>query len=352
MTSFLTGSAGGEKGGYVIFQYGLVIQDAQGRIARFKRDADDKGHGVRNLEGSSILISGSHMMVPNEAIQSIVVDKLSLGNKETIRTIECLGFAYNRQPQRDKVARADYLFALFRIVLDGIRLNGLVQENPDSFHWWSDPSEMTLDSVDGLIDQALLKNSLLCRVPTPVFAVEIGVSFHPECVLVDDHGSSMTAEPFETKPSRTVFISHDAGAQLKAFLLRDVLIKRSRQRLYPFLDLHFLERSQDGFWHFIESHIEQSDVFLLLVTEKTALSHGVLRELEYRAALPNPPRLVVVQVDGTREDIPPQAAGINLINYVSREYRLWHQELEGLVTNLCGCPFRPESLHAKSPLLE
>jgi hypothetical protein len=346
MVTFSTGSAGGEKGGYVIFQYGCIVEDEAGRLATFQRVEDDKGHGARNLRGPSILVSGSRMMKPSEALESLLNDKLSFGRDASPGVFEPLGFALNRQARRRGRERADYLFCLYRLRLSGNRLNGLVRDNPDSFDWWRAPRAILGERFDGPVDQVLLQQLaqgvLKAQLDGPVW-------FQPRSRLVDGRGEALPVAPFEVQGSRTVFLSHDAAAQLKAFLLRDVLVKRSAQRLFPFLDMHDVFTQSGTFWPRIESLIERSDIFLVLVTVGTSRSLGVRQEIEYWSRLDPRPELVVVRIDGGPEDVPDALRSASHYDYTGRDYRVWHKVLEGLVEALIRMPFRGGSAAAKDP---
>jgi hypothetical protein len=346
MVTFSTASAGGEKGNYVIFQYGLVLEDPDGRIAVFQRIDDDKGFGTRNLRGPTILVSGSRMMKPAEALESIVNDKLSFGKGAPPGDLEPIGFAWNRQVRRKGVERADYLFCLFRLRVRDNRLNGLLRDNPDSFDWWRRPADLSPDGLDGPVDRAVLR----CLYgPQVVEELHGPVWFQPRSRLADSRGKVLSVAPFEVQACRTVFLSHDAAAQLKAFLLRDVLLKRSSQRLFPFLDTHDVLNDSGSFWTRIESLIERSDVFLVLVTEGTARSPGVRHEIDYWKTLDPRPAPVVVLVDGGPEDVPEDLRDQNLHDYTGRQYRAWHKVLEGLVEVLEKKPYRENSSRAKDP---
>lgn len=339
MQAFSTGSSGSEKGLYTIFQYAVVLQRADGRVALFERVGDDKGHGKRNVAGRSLLVSGSRMMTPTDALESIFEDKLSFGRKGQAGEIEPLGFALLKQFRHERVERADYLFALYRVRMSTNRLNGLVRENPDSFHGWVAPAEIHADALGGAVDRVLLESVLTPATPAAVTSGSL--LYHPACRLVDAKSTQLEVEPFEVNEARTVFVSHDADAQLKAFLLRDVMIKRSRRRLYPILDTHEVLPSGEPVWALIERHIDRADVLLVLVTAGARQSRGVEREIAYAMRAARRPEIVVLQVDGTDDDVPLLVRNLNRIDYRGRNYRMWHKELGGLIQNLRERPFRP-----------
>lgn len=341
MRTFLAGSVGTEKGAYTIFQYAVVLQDARGRVATFARVARDKRRGERNLAGRTLLVSGSRMMKPPEALASVLEEKLSFGASGPAGEIESLGMAFLAQRPRHGIARADYLFALYRIHMERNRLNGLVRENPDAFQSWRDPATIPVDELPGEVDRMLLG-----RVLRGESAFANDVLYDSRSRLADSNGVELAVPPFDVTPAPAVFISHDAGAQLKAFLLRDVLVKRSRDRLFPIVDSFDVLSSSQRFWPRIEALIERCDVFLVLVTAGTARSAGVQREIAHALALPQPPTIVVVRVDGEDEDVPESVRSFSHVDYRGRNYRVWHEELDGLVNRLSELPFRVGTLRA------
>jgi hypothetical protein len=225
------------KEDYVIFQYGVVVRDASGRVATFHRARYEAGQ-KRITEDRSMLLSTSSPDPAQVALPRLVQQQLCVGGRAVIGGFTPLGMLWNELPVRDGKQKPIYLFALYEHTLArGVRLHGRFKESPDQGLQWLEPGKLAENlASSGYADQALaLQYAGVSESPGP------HVLLSPASLLTT---RNTTAAPvLEYASAKNVFISHASEDAFAAYALYRILIEESTRAIYPTLDLVHL---QDG----------------------------------------------------------------------------------------------------------
>ena len=264
-----------DKGDYVIFQYGIIVQDEHGRVAVFQRERYDRGL-ERVTYGPSLLISRSDIHPPTHAVPLLLQAKLSVGRRSVTPPPEYLATIWNELPMRGETVQPTYLMCVYRVRVTDNRLNGLVRDYPDTFLRWMEPLEVQR-GLDGFIDRAIA-GLLVQPQLSPCSTHNHGA------MLVSIASPIVTDEPafrhYDLPGARTVFLSHSSKDSFTAFGLFHFLNDRSNGELFPMIDM-FDIRGGDILNDRIREMIDRCDCIVFLITSATAASVGMRMEAEY-----------------------------------------------------------------------
>jgi hypothetical protein len=225
------------KEDYVIFQYGVVVRDAQGRVATFLRASYEAGQ-QRITEARSMLLSASSPDAPQVALPRLVQQQLCVGGRAVIGAFRPLGMLWNELPVRDGKPKPTYLFALYEHTLArGVRLHGRFKESPDQGLEWIEPAQL----ADTLASSGYADQTLAMHYGGTTDSPGPHVIFSPRSLLTT--GNASTAPILEYSSAKNVFISHASEDAFSAYALYRILLEESSRAVYPILDLVHL---QDG----------------------------------------------------------------------------------------------------------
>jgi hypothetical protein len=248
-----------KKADYVIFQYGVVLRDASGRVATFVRANLEQGQ-KRITEGRSMILSASNPDPPQHALSRLVQQQVCVGGRACIGGFRPMGMLWNELPVRDGNPQPTYIFALYEHTLpDLVRLHGRFKESPDQRLEWFQPGKLaSAMSSSGYADQVLA-------------GVLDGESDTRSAHVVYSRKSVLRSRSrargarLEYSSARNVFISHAAEDSFSAYALYRILLEESSRAIYPTLDLESLQDG-DSLTRIEREMIAQCDCLVLIIT--------------------------------------------------------------------------------------